>query len=307
MCIDDNMEKLASIRAHRQSKNVTFNFKKRAFAYNGIVRRGLTTTLRRVFPVPSHKKSSCDGCQRASSIAYSRYMSRASASKQGPLFQSRKRQRSTDLKMSELIVIDNNNEEGDDNDDVPKIIFECYGGANARTHGSYVDRNITEFVRAGGRTAGAKKPFDQCALTLIAYLQMTLDLELVACQVPLMSERFRLATAIDLLCVDRRTRTRLTVIEIKSTRLRAVSRSECYKQVHGNVEGLPVSVYTEHQLQLWIMVTTIQRELGVVVDDAFVLRTSPKSVTHYPLNPWFARNENVVLDLFHRCSDSAHA
>jgi len=67
----------------------------------------------------------------------------------------------------------------------------------------------------------------------------------------------------------------------------------------------PLSIYMQHQLQLWVMVRTLEREMGVRVDDAMVVRTNPRQVCHYPLNRWLRENSGAVLGLFARRDDDS--
>jgi len=143
---------------------------------------------------------------------------------------------------------------------------------------------------------------DPCALTLLAYLDATLGLVPVACQVAIRSRRLGLATAIDVLCVDRQTRSRLHLLEIKASRMTGgatpSSMDACYRHVVGEAV-LPRSSYWQHQLQLWVMAMTLREEYGIVLASAAVVRTSPSHVFYYPLEEeTFARRRTELIAKF---------
>jgi len=302
-----SMNQLATIRAHPQTRQTRMDYRRGCFLYRNIPQRGLASTLTTVFPLPPHRKGECRGCVERSTTTYQRYLARvASRGKVGPLMQSRKRRRDDAIGISELIVIDG---AAASSADQPAKL-ECFGGRSALSHGSYVDRDVTAFVRNKCTFRDMARSIDQCSLSLIVYLRSELGLELVATQVPMYSVRFRLATAIDLLCVDAATRSKLTVVEVKATRERGQWSSRCYTYARApcslpGLGSLDCSVYTQHQLQLWAMVRTLEREYHVTVDDAMVLRTNPDEVKHYPLNPRLRGIDGHASRLFARRSDSA--
>ncbi len=271
-------KKLAQLREHANSALISFvsspraMFRRRAFAEapTSSACRGLTKLLASAFPVPKHDGTTCKRCSLPAARAF-----------------RTKRERSW------LAPV---------NRSAP--VVKCRGRGD-RAHGIVVDEQIAEFVRTGTIKAGTADP---CALSLLAYLRDKKWLP-IATQVPVYSEHLGgFATAIDLLCTDAATRTELIMVEVKSTRLRGRPEllDQCYRTsvgtATGTLRGLPLSRYTQHQLQLWCMRYAVERECGVSLDAAVVLRTSPNAVDCYPLNSWFDGRERALVRRFHGTS-----
>jgi hypothetical protein len=198
------------------------------------------------------------------------------------MFQSRKQQRRGH---PDLIVVKASTPISDE----PVRTRKCRGRTDAE-HGQVVDADLTRAVSAGGRPPATCDP---CALSLLAYLRDELEWRPVATQVPLYSENMNLSTAIDLLCVDRRTK-ELHLVEVKTTRSLTEQSRACYhaNRASDNDKSIdpPLSRYVHHQLQLWAMSDIVTEEMGVRLGGACVLRTSPASVDRYPLHEWFTSN-----------------
>jgi len=291
------MDELAALRA--AASNVRFDTKRAAFVVGSRLTRGLTKLVWALVPVPQHAwpTASCVGCTelqrraRGETIERQCHVAPPPARRAGPLLQSKKRRRASSSAF-ELIVVAST---------TPVAAAAagtrertCKGGRDAREHGKAVDRDIDRYV---ARPASLSRPaVDPCAVMLVAFMRESLGLVPVATQVPIYSSRLNFATAIDVLAVDVRTRSKLYLIEVKSSRMGGgatkTSAHACY--THDAAPGtrlraLPaavaVSTYWQHQLQLWAMVSTVRREYGVALAGAAVIRTSPRTAFHYTLEP----------------------
>ena len=271
-------KKLADLRAHANSALIEFvrtpraMFRRRANqkSTTSIACRGLTKLLASAFPVPKHDGTSCTRCSLPAARAF-----------------RTKRERSW------VVPVRSN-----------APLVKCRGRGD-RAHGIVVDEQIEEYVRTGTLQSGTADP---CTLSLLAYLRDK-GWAPIATQVPIYSEQLGgFATAIDLLCTDAETRSQLILVEVKSTRLRGKPAllDECYRtsvgKATGALRGLPLSRYTQHQVQLWCMRYTVERECGVKLDASVVLRTSPHAVDCYPLNSWFDGRERALVRRFHGTS-----
>lgn len=231
--------------------------------------RGLTKLLARAFPVPRHDGDSCKRCSLPPPKSF-----------------RTKRERGW------LATVGGGN------------TVKCRG-TTARAHGIIVDEQVTEFVNTGSIRPGTVDP---CTLSLLAHLRERKWVP-IATQVPIYSEDLGgFATAIDLLCTDKATRSQLILVEVKSTRLRGRPEllDECYRtsvgKATGPLRGLPLSRYAQHQLQLWCMWYAVERECDVKLDQSVVLRTSPSAVDCYPLNGWFGDRERALVRRLHGTS-----
>ena len=302
------METLAALRAH--TANVRFDERRHCFlvrradkAYYAC--RGLTPIVRALLPVARHLPDTpaCAGCEemarlaRAAGARRQLHMTPASARKSGPMLQSRKRARGPDGAFE--CIPTGGGGGATRGEKTPK----CYGGKDARAHGRRVDADIDRYLAAPTSLARA----DPCTVTLLAFLESRLGLVPVASQVPLYSRRLKVATAIDLLCVDASTRTRLHLIEVKATRMTggatAMTAAACYR--HQAATSPPLagrlapSIYWQHQLQLWAMASTLRDEYGLVLAGAAVVRTSPTNIFYYPLeDAVFAATSTALVAAF---------
>ncbi len=174
----------------------------------------------------------------------------------------------------------------------------CEGGRDAREHGRAVDAAVTRFVREPASLRSA----DPCAVTLLMHVCNTLHLTPIATQVPVYSPRLRLATAIDLVAIDGAGH--LFIIEIKASRmhgarsppdvLHACYTYEAPRKRSKSLPHIPLSVYWQHQLQLWAMATTVRDEHGLALGGALVLRTTPTHAFEYWLDESLFDTERTV-------------
>lgn len=308
--------------AHERMRNTHLSLAHSAFFYRKVRQRGLTKLLADRFGLPKHSESQCGACAARDSAKYQRYMAKTTSSgKVGALYQSRKRrQRNGDeLAATELIVIDKASAPVESGDydmaaaaEAASRKLQCFGGSDARLHGIYVDNDVQAYLRNGGSFRRCGREIDQCSMALVRYIEENLGFEMLAAQVPVYSSKFHLATALDVVAVDRATRSRFIVIEVKATRQRGEWASRCYSHTWGQctwpgLERVYLSKYMLHQLQLWTQVRIMSRECGVRVDEAYVLRTSPDRVSCYPLHAGFDDIGEALEGLFVRRSSSAGA
>lgn len=237
-----------------------------SFLVDGKPRRGLTAIVERAVPACYHAAGTlareCDGCRRHVAVRF------AATGSHGRV--SRRRQRNGEQVLS-----------------APPVRRRCLGGADAREHGSAVDRLVSAAHRRPALLLAGD--MDPCVVTLLTYIACVLKLRIVGTQVPMTSDRLVFATAIDVLAVD--ADDGLQVLEIKASRTAvAASADGCYR--HGGDEH---SRYARHQMQLWAMTTTLREELGVAVAGAAVVCTTPGSyIGHYPLDTALVRRRAAV-------------
>jgi hypothetical protein len=157
-----------------------------------------------------------------------------------------------------------------------------------RVHGKVVDYQLA--IYAGqGRAALFREcaVVDPCVGALIEQLDAE-NLVAFASQTPVHCARLGCATAIDLLVTDRATRSRVLLLEIKATRAMTAQSVREYEATHGimtrgAMKGLSLSYYARHQTQLLCMQQMLQRQFGIAVDEARLVRLAPGVVHTYPL------------------------
>jgi len=320
------MDVLKVLLKHEASRTVSFERPYARFMYKGRAHRGLTVVIGHLMALDEHDATRCSGCaaiaahSRSTAFARSTSLVGGRAARPGVLFQSRKRLRAGDGEMAPEVAMHS----GGALLPPPAATLDmyaaaaaaaaistrhaptCKGGRDACSHGKIVDDEVQQYVASRRRCDVTA--FDACTRQLIAYIEKTLKWLPVATQVPMYSRRLNVATAIDLLCVDAATRTKLYLVEIKATRDTrepAAALSRCYKYVsddHDQVVpalcDLDASRYSQHQLQLWAMAYALRRDLGVPIAGAVVLRTSPKTVFRYKLDAWFDSHERALLAAF---------
>ncbi len=179
-----------------------------------------------------------------------------------------------------------------------------------KLHGSVVDEQLSLYVQHG-RTAlftrFAPQSVDPCVGTLLEHFGAQ-RLACVATQVPLADRRANVATAIDLLLTDRETRTKLILVELKATRARdaALRADTQYERIRGvlrdsnALQGVPLSYYSRHQLQLYAMHRMAETRRGVHFDDAQVVRVAPGLVRVYPLNQFYQTHAPHIIEVLRR-------
>jgi hypothetical protein len=167
-----------------------------------------------------------------------------------------------------------------------------------KAHGVLVDEQLQIYVRDG--RAGLFKKFksvDPCVGTLLEQLDAE-GLVLIGSQIPIYCAQIDIATAIDLLATDRAKREKLVLIEIKATRTGTDIDYELEHGVmsRGAMTGLPLSYYGRHQTQLLCMQQMLQREHGIEVTEARVMRLLPGCVYTYKLDSkWYARRDRLFV------------
>ena len=238
-----------ALRAHRVHTSVRFDAARARFvdANTGASLRGLTRVLDARVPVTQHAASACARCCEPARVT------RAGLNQPGRT--SRKFARALGAGIGAGVP------------PAPR----CGGGRSPIAHGTEVDRQVCAAL-----TDASATPTDPCAVTAVAFVRKRGWCVLEA-QFAVHSTSLHFATAIDLVCTDEATHTRLIVIELKATR-RPLSH-ECYIDT-----AAASSYYMRNQIQLWASVYAIEHDAGVRVDEALVLRVCPTRADVYPLN-----------------------
>lgn len=255
-------------------------------------KRGLTTVLHEVFPVPLGVRDDTDAPQKRARC------SSADPQPQRELWRRAKcRTPSADTCKTATL-----HEHVDGL--APTFGAGGFGRDFAVRHGKLVDQQLTYIVKNGMLLVRATDMLvDPCAATLRDYFADS-GLAMIASQVPLYSADLDVATALDVLCTDVATRSELHLCEIKSTTGDAGADDD-YTRVRGRLRataarGTPLSFYVGHQLQLGVMHEMIAATLGRPPTTSRLLRVSPNCVSVYRLTPWFAAKSQQLLPVIKR-------
>lgn len=264
-----------------------------------VTKRGLTRVLKQVFPVPQSRGGDLDEEDEAHPRTVDvNNKPRKSRNDPAPLrrlwWRRKTRLRcALDCKTSTLASsVDGM---------APEAGRAGIGPMFNKRHGMLVDQQIRFLVEHGKHTAAAcDLVVDPCVSTLWSYLHEQ-GLCIVATQVPLYSASLDIATALDVLCTDRATRTQLHLLEVKSTTFGA-DKDRSYVLARGRLtsstaRGTVLSYYVSHQLQLGVMTHMLQEMLGEQgkLTSARVVRVSANCVSDYPLTPWFTERAKALL------------
>ncbi len=191
-------------------------------------------------------------------------------------------------------------------------------------HGSRVDEQMTLFTRIfheGRRISSHDADWDPCLLDFIGSLRERGYVPYVS-QFKMFSDELKMATAADLICVNK-SATRSILVELKcttssdDTRYKAFTDYACITRRRRVIysgdggtrasargsEDAPVlrlenSWMMRDQLQLLIMKCVLQKEYGFVFDDYYLVRVSLCGASWYGLNRVLVENEDVIYDAF---------
>lgn len=120
------------------------------------------------------------------------------------------------------------------------------------------------------------------------------NLKVFDCETVVGFDNMRVATAIDVLCVDNLDNpTEICVLELKTGYLfdrmtpRTVGKS---KNMHGDAgKRIPNSVHNHHQLQLWFGVEAFERVYGAKVSRSYVVYVNPgRKYKAFPRADWWS-------------------
>lgn len=272
------METLALLR--RKASDVSFDVARVCFVRsNGTTCKGLLPVLARAFPLENHSDDGCPRCgtpKKTVSQASKTAKNAGYAARTGQ-FASKKRKKS-----GHFIAIPAS-ECADDLPVSPYVPPKKCLGFTAMMHGTAIDRDIVESIRLA-----EYRPMDPCSAKLLHFIRSVRGWIPVAAQLPIQVRTLGVATAIDLLCTDAATKTKLILVEIKSTWSHAGTPAlidACYRHsTERTVANLPLSRYLQNQLQLWAMEYALRQEYGIAVHQAVVIRVGPTFVAEYPLN-----------------------
>lgn len=174
-----------------------------------------------------------------------------------------------------------------------------------RVHGSVVDYQLAIYAGQGRSALFTQcDVVDPCVGALIEHLDAE-KLVAFASQTPVHCAQLGCATAIDLLVTDRATRSRMLLLEIKATRAMTTESVREYETTNGimtrgAMKGLTMSYYTRHQAQLLCMKQMLQRQFGIAVDEARVVRLAPGVVHTYALATHIEARSDALLKAIER-------
>jgi len=229
--------------------------------------RGLTPILARVMPIADHDMASC-GCARRSAL-----QRRAGVCQPGR--SSRKFRADLGGSPAALAAFDAARR-------ADRV--SCVRGVSETGHGSFVDDELSRFI--SNPTTRVRDP---CTVSVLSYVREQ-GWRPLATQVNMRSRQWRFATAADLVCET--SRGGLVLVEVKATR--RFQSTPCYE---AKVDGAH-SAYEVHQAQLYAMWRILEREVGVRVEKALVLRVSRRDAVPYPLNSWCRENDALIASWF---------
>jgi len=293
----------------RRLRDVPINYseEKHAFVLRAddgtpVVKRGLTRVLREVFPVPLTRDDNDEDTHIIPSSVQLTKRPRKSVNDPAPqrVVWNRTSCRTPSAESCRAATL------GNQIDGVDAAFGAAGFGPNYnKRHGMLVDQQLKCMVQYGYDMLRHRDVLlDPCVATLRDYLHAN-QLSLVASQVPLYSSELDVATAFDVMCTDRATRTQLHLLEVKATTIGRSDNDRHYVRVRGRLHssaarGTPLSFYVEHQLQLGVMDYMIRETLGVSPDSSRVLRVSQDCVCAYALTPWFNEKAKKLLPTIKR-------
>jgi hypothetical protein len=259
-------------------------------------KRGLTTVLREVFPVPMTDRDESDTLTRKPA-------KRARRSTNDPQ-PRRTLWRRTNRRTPSAETCRDATLRANVDGVLATFGSEGFGPNFAVRHGKLVDQQLKYIVKHGYSAAhAAEMLLDPCVATLRDYFVES-GLAMIASQVPLYSTDLDIATALDVLCTDSATKSQLHLCEVKAATTDCADDAN-YVRVRGRLKssvarGTPLSYYVEHQLQLGVMDHMIDETLRVRPNSSRVLRVSPNCVSVYELTPWFDATSKKLLPVIKR-------
>lgn len=266
----NKMDLLRRLQRHALHKDIRLVRRPRVhFVRAGKRVKGLTKLLHAVCPVPQHESATCPRCSRRNDHALRRV---TGTCQPGP------RSRKTKAALIPISATP-----------VGVAAQRVCQGRTDTEHGRIVDRQIGELARG----KALENP-DPCVLTFVTVLRDR-KWRLLSSQVNLWCPDVGRATAADALVTS--TGRDLILLEIKATR-RAGPNGEatdaCYRAATGTRAGIPLSRYTQHQLQLYCMDAAI-RAADIPLSAAYVVRLSTVGADVYPLNSWLRDRAPALL------------
>jgi len=171
------------------------------------------------------------------------------------------------------------------------------GGLSPIQHGQLVDGQVRSFV-SRKRRAG----LDPCTQRFVRALRRKGWIPIKA-QLPIFSERARVATAIDLLCVDLAT-DKLILVELKVTNhetpVAYERRVQGKRPIAATMPKVPNSYLNHDLLQLASMTTILAEEYGIHVGKAILMRVGHGAVWLYSLPQWCREHAQTIYGALKR-------
>jgi hypothetical protein len=170
------------------------------------------------------------------------------------------------------------------------------GGLSPLKHGKLVDDQVRSFVSRKRR-----KALDPCTERFVRALRRKGWIPIKA-QLPIFAERARVATAIDLLCVDLKTNG-LILVELKVTNHKTPKAYEQRSQgspIAATMPNVPNSYLNHDLLQLASMTTILSEEYGIHVSKAILMRVGHGTVWLYSLPQWCREHAQTIYGALHQ-------
>jgi hypothetical protein len=163
-------------------------------------------------------------------------------------------------------------------------------------HGNRLDSDIYNYIKSGGKIEAVGKHV--CAKKLIVYLHKIGWIPW-GVQVAICDPKLMIATACDLICIDKNGEIKL--IEIKATKYsddyyyeHCCPIDEQYIKYNGGVLTLKNTLHNHHQLQLglthYILTKNYISHSNV---SAYIIRVTKGSICKYPLIDFLQKKENM--------------
>lgn len=295
---DELRTKLTALR----SSAISFDCKKQQFvdSATGATKRGLTRILTQLVPVPNDtfemstetpitkraRKSRNDPLAQPCIAMHSGETMKKCASSCATALQYTKSIVTSNAVLSEMVQRLQEEKNGD------------------KAHGVLVDCQLEIYVRRGraGLFEQCPSSVDPCVGTLLEHFDK-IGWAIVATQVPVYASSMDVATAVDLIATDRKTRKELYLVEIKATRGGGGEferNNQQYERLRGRLQrttlrGMPLSYYSRHQLQLFCMNHMVSAEFSFQFDEACVMRVSTGIVRTYKLNRYYEERATRIV------------
>jgi hypothetical protein len=170
-------------------------------------------------------------------------------------------------------------------------VAERCKGASSTLHG-----NVVDFELAASE-ANTPKKVDPCTRKIMKFLE-SMGIVKLSCQLMVFSERSKIATAIDMLCVHRDTGTPV-VVEVKASTTDSLAYyMDSLCPMDGTLSPIPFSQRNRDMLQLVATMSLFREMYGEAVDavDGLLLRTCPSGILCCPVTPWWKAIAPVLRD-----------
>lgn len=167
--------------------------------------------------------------------------------------------------------------------------------------------------RFGTRTRKLKKNavyIDEMLQSFSKFLDET-GLFVYDCETIVGCPEMRIATSIDVLCVDSLTKPkRVYVIELKTGYAVGLKSVRTMKGTGTKMSGdagqhIDNSIYNHHQLQLWFGMEALQKTHGIEAAGGYVVYVNKgRRLKYYPAEAWWFRNTSMRTRIYQQLRDA---